>query len=382
MKTDWLIVGAGFTGAVLAERIASQLGSKVTLIDKRPHIGGNAHDFINDSGILTHLYGPHIFHTNSSKVRDYLSRFTAWRPYEHRVAAIVDGKNVPLPFNLTSIETVFPTQQAARLIDLLTAHYGDGASIPILKLREEASGDLAMLADYIYKNIFHNYTIKQWGLAPDELDAMVTARVPVHVSRDNRYFRDTFQAMPLNGYTKMFAKILDHPKISLQLGTNYTEAVKTIEYDRMIFTGPIDAFFNYEFGALPYRSLRFDFHTLDKERHQETGTVNYPNDFDYTRVTEMKHLSGQLGLPKTTLVYECPQAYEPGKNNAYYPIPCATSRDILRPYEAKAAALKGKVFFAGRLGDYKYYNMDHAVARALALFDKEIVRADGDLGGI
>lgn len=372
MKTDWLIVGAGFTGAIIAERIASQLNQKVVVIDKRGHIAGNAYDYFNGAGILTHQYGPHIFHTNSKMVWDYLSRFTAWRPYFHHVLGIVDGKKVPVPFNIDSINEIFPQKHADKLIDQLIGQFGFGAKVPILKLRENADGDLAFLADYIYKNVFYNYTVKQWEMKPDDLDPSVTARVPIYISRDCRYFQDIYQAMPVDGYTAMFERILKHPNIDVRLSTDYREAVKTVRHDRMIFTGPIDELFDYRHGHLPYRSLRFDFMTIDKEWHQEVGTVNYPNEFDFTRVTEMKHLTGQEGLPKSTLIYEYPQRYEAGKNDPYYPIPCADSRDILRPYEEEAGKLKGKVFFAGRLADYKCYNMDQAAARALAVFQKEI----------
>lgn len=372
MKSDWLIVGAGFTGAVIAERIASQLNHKVVVIDKRPHIAGNAYDYVNDAGVLVHLYGPHIFHTNSKFVWDYLCRFTAWRPYFHHVLGVVDGKKVPIPFNIDSINAIFPHRYADKLIDLLIGEFGYGTKVPILKLRESADGDLAFLANYIYENVFLNYTVKQWQLKPEELDPAVTSRVPIIISRDCRYFQDAYQGMPSDGYSAMFERILEHPNIEVLLNTAYCDAANTILYDRLVFTGPIDEYFDYRNAPLSYRSLRFDFVTLDKDWHQEVGTVNYPNEFDFTRVTEMKYLSGQENLPKSTLIYEYPQRYEVGKNDPYYPIPCADSAKMLRPYAEMAKNLKGKVFFAGRLADYKYYNMDQAVGRALALFQKEI----------
>ena len=367
---DWIVVGAGFTGAVVAERVASQLDQKVLVVDRRDHIGGNAYDLKAEHGILVHKYGPHIFHTNSEKVWHYLSRFTAWRPYEHSVLGEIDGKLVPIPFNLDSLEALFPAKEAQRLSGLLVETYGMEKSVPILKMRENG-GALKSLADFIYAKVFENYTLKQWSLRPEELDPGVSARVPVRISRDGRYFQDVFQAMPLEGYTAMFTRILDHPNITLALSTDYKNVPDGGA--KVIFTGPIDEYFGYAFGALPYRSLRFDFHAKPQARVQPVGTVNYPNEHAYTRITEFKHLTGQES-DSTVLVEEYPQAYEIGKNEPYYPIPTPGNADKLKPYLAAARALEGKVWFAGRLGDYAYYNMDQACARALALFEKQIAQ--------
>jgi UDP-galactopyranose mutase len=369
-RHDWVIVGAGFTGAVLAERIASQLGQRVLVIDRRDHIGGNAHDALDDAGLLVHTYGPHIFHTNSPKVWSYLSRFTEWRPYFHRVLGMVEGQLVPIPFNLNSLYALFPPRLAARLEDRLTERYAFGARVPILQLRQSTDGELKSLAQYVYQQVFEGYTKKQWGLAPDELDASVTGRVPVIISRDDRYFQDTYQAMPLEGYTRMFERMLDHPSIEVQLGSDFAD-VAPAAGARVIFTGAIDEYFRYEFGPLEYRSLRFRFDTLDVEQHQPVGTINFPNNFDYTRTTEQKHLTGQRAT-RTTLVTEYPEAHRPGENEAYYPVPREVNQQLYQRYLALAPEAEGQLFFAGRLADYKYYNMDQAVARALQLFEQKV----------
>ncbi|MGD1909646.1 MAG: UDP-galactopyranose mutase [Rivularia sp. (in: cyanobacteria)] len=371
MKVDWLIVGAGYSGCVLAERIATQLGQRVLLVERRDHIGGNAFDYYNEHGILIHKYGPHIFHTKSKKVWDYLSEFTEWRPYFHHVLGVIEGKKVPIPFNLNSLYELFPPHYAQKLEDLLLENFGFGVKVPILKLRESTSGDLGFLADYIYNNVFLHYTTKQWGLKPEELDRGVTGRVPVYISRDNRYFQDTYQAMPKYGYTEMFRRMLSHPNIKVLLNADYREVVNDIQFNRMVYTGPIDTFFDYMHGELPYRSLRFHHETLDREHYQEVGTVNYPNEYDITRITEQKYLSGQTS-PKTTLVMEYPQAYIPDKNDPYYPIPREENRKRYELYVKESQKLNGSVIFAGRLAEYKYYNMDQAALRALGLFEKEV----------
>lgn len=370
---DWLIVGAGFTGATLAERIATQLNQKVLIVERRNHIGGNVYDCYDEHGILIHKYGPHIFHTNNKEVWHYLSKFTEWRPYYHQVLAVIDGQKVPLPFNLNSLYALFPPRYAEKLADLLIAHYGFGAKIPIFKLRASSERELQFLADYIYEKVFYNYTKKQWGLEPEELDQSVTGRVPILVNRDNRYFQDRYQAIPRYGYGALIKRMLSHPNIKILLNTNFKEVENEISYNKVIYTGPIDEPFDYIHGPLPYRSLTFDFINLDKEWHQEVGTINYPNEYDFTRITEYKHLTGQQH-PKTSLSIEYPQQYQPGKNEPYYPIPQDESRKLFMVYKKEADKIKTSVFFAGRLGDYKYYNMDQAVARALELFEKEIIR--------
>lgn len=371
MKFDWLIVGAGYSACVLAERIASQLGQRVLIVERRDHIGGNAFDYYNEHGILVHKYGPHIFHTKSKKVWDYLSQFTEWRPYFHHVLGVVDGKKVPIPFNLNSLYALFPPRYAEKLEDLLLQNFGFGVKVPILKLRESASGDLSFLANYIYDSVFYRYTSKQWELKPEELDRGVTGRVPVYISRDDRYFQDPYQAMPKYGYTEMFRRMVDRSNIKVLLNADYREVINDIKFDRMVYTGPIDTFFDYMYGELPYRSLNFQFETLDREYYQEVGTVNYPNEYDITRITEQKYLSGQT-LPKTTLVMEYPQAYVPGKNDPYYPVPREENRQRYELYLKEAQKLQGTVIFAGRLAEYKYYDMDQAALRALSLFEKEV----------
>ncbi len=373
MKFDWLIIGAGYSACVLAERIATQLGQRVLIVEKRNHIGGNAYDYYNEHGHLIHKYGPHIFHTKSKPVWDYLSQFTQWRPYYHHVLGVVEGKKVPIPFNLNTVYALFPPSYATRIENLLLERFGFGKKVPILKLKESSSGDLAFLADYIYEHVFLHYTQKQWNLKPEELDSGVTARVPIYISRDDRYFQDPYQAMPKQGYTEMFRQMINHPNIKVLLNTDYREVIDEISFNRAICTGPIDAFFDYAHGEMPYRSIDFRFETLDQEHYQEVGTVNYPNDYDITRITEQKYLTGQVS-PKTTLVREFPQAYIPGRNDPYYPIPCAENRDRLALYLKEVEKLRGSVLFAGRLGDYKYYNMDQAVVRALGLFEREIAR--------
>ena len=362
---DYLIVGAGYAGAVLAERLADS-GKKILILDKRPHIGGNAFDKFDNAGILIHPYGPHIFHTNSLEVFSYLSRFTAWRAYQHRVLGLVDGNLVPVPFNLNSLRQLFPAGYAARLEEKLLGQYGYSLKVPILKMREETDPDLKYLAEYVYKNVFLGYTKKQWERTPEELDASVTSRVPVAISKDDRYFGDTHQAMPMYGYTRMFEQMLAHPNIKIMLNTDYREITSFVPFERMIYTGPIDAFFNYKYGHLPYRSLEFVHQTIQTAQYQPVGTVNYPNDYQYTRITEFKHLTGQQH-PSSSIVFEYPKA----DGDPYYPIPMPENNELYKRYE-QAAALESKVTFVGRLATYKYYNMDQIVAQALVTFKRLI----------
>lgn len=369
MKVDWLIVGAGLTGATMAERIATQRGETVLLVEQRDHIAGNAWDEYNEYGILEHKYGPHIFHTNSKEVWDYLSVFTQWRPYFHRVLGSIDGALVPLPFNLNSIDALFPVAMAARLTEKLVAGYGFGSRVPILKLRETEDADLRFLADYAYKNVFEHYTKKQWGLRPEDLSPSVTARVPILVSRDDRYFQDVYQGMPLHGYHVMVRNMLRHPKIRVLLNSRWQDIQHEVSFKRMIFTGPIDEYFEYTHGYLPYRSLRFDVKTLPIEQYQPAPVINYPNEYDYTRITEQKWLSGQAHS-HTTILSEYPMAHIVGETVPYYPIPTEENRALYKCYEQEANELAEKVLFIGRLADYMYYNMDQAVARALTISRK------------
>lgn len=365
MTLDWIVVGAGFTGATFAERMAAA-GKRVRVIERRAHIGGNAYDEANGHGILVHRYGPHIFHTNSDAVWTYLSNFTAWRPYEHRVLGLIEGKLVPIPFNLYSLHALFPIRTAARIESALIEQYGLGRKIPILKLRESQQAEIREFADYVYRNVFEGYTLKQWELRPEELSPSVTARVPVAISRDDRYFKDSYQAMPRDGYTAMFRRMLDHPNIEIILDSEWEHPKAAASGVRVLFTGAIDELLDYRFGPLPYRSLRFEERTLDKAQHQPAGTVNYPNDYEYTRITEQKIITGQQAAV-TTLMTEYPRAHKPGETIAYYPIPRDENQVLYAKYAAAVQAEFPRLHLAGRLADYQYYNMDQACARALKL---------------
>jgi len=357
---DWLIVGAGFAGSVLAERLARGSGKRVLLIDKRRHVGGNAYDHYDDAGLLVHKYGPHIFHTSSKEVFDYLSQFTAWRPYQHRVLASVDGQLVPIPINLDTINRLYNLRLTSFELEGFFAERAE----KVERVRTSEDVIVGKVGRELYEKFFRNYTRKQWGLDPSELDASVTSRIPVRTSRDDRYFTDTFQAMPLHGYTRMFERMLDHPNIKVMLGVDFREVEKAIPHEHVIYTGPVDAYFDYCHGKLPYRSLEFRFETKNVEVFQPAPVVNHPNEHPYTRVTEFKYLTGQEH-PKTSLVYEYPRA----EGDPYYPIPRPENTELYRKYQALAAATPG-VHFVGRLATYRYYNMDQVVAQALTLYAK------------
>ena len=356
---DYLIVGAGFAGATLAERLASQHGKSVLVVEKRSHIGGNAFDEYNPDGLLVHRYGPHIFHTNARRVWDYLSQFTLWRPYEHRVRASVDGLLVPLPINLDTVNQLYGLSLTAFEVDDFFARLAEPRH-PVVTSEDVV---VSRVGRELYQKFFRGYTRKQWGLDPSELDASVIARVPIRTNRDSRYFTDTFQAMPLHGYTRMFEKMLAHPRIKVMLNTDYREIADLIPFGELIYTGPIDEYFDYCYGKLPYRSLHFVHETHAREWYQSAPVVNYPNEHAYTRITEFKYLTGQEH-PKTAIVYEYPQA----EGDPYYPIPRAENAERYRQYEALARQTP-RVHFVGRLATYRYYNMDQVVAQALALFD-------------
>lgn len=359
---DYLIVGAGFAGSVLAERLASEGNKKILVIDKRNHIAGNAYDHYNDEGILVHKYGPHIFHTNSSGVFDYLSQFTEWRNYQHRVLASLDGQMVPMPINLTTINTLYGLNLTSDEVEVFFETRAEKVS-PVLTSEDVVVNKIGR---ELYEKFFRGYTRKQWNLDPSELDASVTARVPTRSNKDDRYFTDNYQAMPLNGYTRMFEQMLLHPNISVLLNTDYKDIVKEISFKKLIYTGPIDEYFDYCYGKLPYRSIKFKFETLDKNNFQPVGTVNYPNDYAFTRITEFKHLTGQVHN-KTSVVYEFPTA----EGDPYYPIPRPENAALYKKYQLLSETVPD-VIFAGRLGTYKYYNMDQVVAQALAIFKKLI----------
>ena len=357
---DCLIVGAGFAGSVIAERLASQLDQKVLIVDKRPHIGGNAYDHYNDEGVLVHKYGPHIFHTNSREVFEYLSQFTEWRSYQHRVMASVDGQLLPIPINLDTINKLYGLN--------LTSFQVEDFFASVAEKREQirTSEDVVVnrVGRELYEKFFRNYTRKQWGLDPSELDASVTARVPTRTNRDDRYFTDTYQAMPLHGYTRMFENMLDHPNIKIMLNCDYREIEAAIPYRQMVFTGPVDEYFDYRYGKLPYRSLEFKHETINAPTYQPAPVVNYPNDNLYTRITEFKYLTGQEHT-KTSIVYEFPRA----EGDPYYPVPRAENAELYAKYK-KLADETEDVYFVGRLATYKYYNMDQVVAQALTTFAK------------
>ena len=357
---DYLIVGAGFAGSVLAERLAAGSDKKILICDKRPHIGGNAYDHYNEAGILVHKYGPHIFHTNARDVFEYLSRFTEWRPYEHRVRASVDGQIVPIPINLDTINRLY----GLNLTSFEVEDFFKKVAEPCAEVRTSEDVVVSKVGRELYEKFFRNYTRKQWGLDPSELDACVTSRVPTRTNRDDRYFTDTYQAMPLHGYTRMFERMLDHPNIKVLLNCDYREVEKDIPFRQMIYTGPVDTYFDYCYGKLPYRSLEFKHETHDQPVFQSAPVVNYPNEQPYTRVTEFKYLTGQEH-PRTSVVYEFPKA----EGDPYYPVPRKENAAIYAKYKALADRTTG-VTFVGRLATYKYYNMDQIVAQALTTYGK------------
>ena len=359
---DYLIVGAGFAGSVLAERLAAGSDKKVLICDRRPHIGGNAFDHYNEAGILVHKYGPHIFHTNSREVFEYLGRFTEWRPYQHRVRASVDGQIVPMPINLDTINRLY----GLNLTSFEVEDFFKKVAEPVKDIRTSEDVVVSKVGRELYEKFFRNYTRKQWGLDPSELDASVTSRVPTRTNRDDRYFTDTYQAMPLHGYTRMFENMLDHSNIKILLNCDYREIEKEIPFRKMIYTGPVDTYFDYCYGKLPYRSLEFKHETHDVPVYQSAPVVNYPNEHLYTRVTEFKYLTGQEHS-KSSIVYEFPKA----QGDPYYPVPRKENADLYAKYKALADA-KSDVHFVGRLATYKYYNMDQIVAQALTTYAKII----------
>ena len=365
---DVLVVGAGFAGSVMAERFASDGDTRVLVIDRRAHIGGNAYDEEDAAGILIHRYGPHIFHTNSAEVFDYLSRFTDWRPYEHRVLAEVRGRQVPIPINRTTLNMLFDAELES---DADAAAFLAARAQPVDEVRSSEDVVVSAVGDELYRLFFRGYTRKQWGLDPSELDKAVTARVPTRTDTDDRYFADTFQAMPAQGYTAMFARMLDHPNIDVRLDTDFATVKHVVDFDRLVFTGPIDEYFEHCYGALPYRSLRFEHRRLPVEQHQPVAVVNYPDEtVPYTRVTEYKHLTGQIA-PVTSVTYEFPTA----EGDPYYPIPRPENQALFKRYEALALA-EPNVLFVGRLATYRYYNMDQVVGQALATYRKVKARKD------
>ena len=387
---DAIIVGAGFAGAVTARRLA-EAGLRVLILEQREHIGGNAYDEIDEAGILVQLYGPHIYHTKEEEVHRFLSRFTSWHDYRHEVVANIHGRLLPVPFNLNTLELVYGKQEAAVREKKLTEAFGYGTKVPILKLREHADPDIREIADYVYENIFLRYTMKQWGQTPEEIDPAVTGRVPIVLSRDNRYFTDTWQGMPEQGFTALFEAMLAHENITIRLGCRAQEVLEFVEGGSIrvkwetqeedysgivVYTGPVDELFDYRFGHLPYRTLKFAWERCNQVEYKTHAVVNYTVDEEYTRITEFKKFyDGAEAFPQTTIIKEYPGAYEPGQGQIpYYAI---INEENNRQYEhyLELAGQYPKLFLLGRLAEYKYYNMDAITKRALEL-SAELIRKE------
>ena len=394
MQYDALVVGAGYAGAITARRLAEDGGKKVLVLERREHVAGNAYDGLDEAGILIHQYGPHIFHTNDRRVFDYLSRFTKWRRYQHRVIANLPRDNpevvpahkttdgrffFPVPFNLDSMKNAFGMEEGKRLGQKLLDAYPAQSQVTILELRQNPDPEIAAIADYVYEHVFVHYTMKQWGQKPEDIDPNTTARVPVRLSRDPRYFQDKYQGMPLDGYTPMFEKMLDHPNITLELNTDALKRLK-LEDGRIlldgepfggtvIYSGQADELFGFRFGPLPYRTLDFGFQTLPQDAFQTHGTVNYTVDQPYTRITEFKHLTGQELPGVTTIMKEYSRAYTGADGEIpYYAVINPENNALYAKYQAEADKFPG-LHLLGRLAEYKYYNMDAIAARALTLTD-------------
>jgi UDP-galactopyranose mutase len=366
-RYDYLVVGAGFAGAVCAERLASA-GHRVLVVDRRAHIGGNAYDELDDAGVLVHRYGPHIFHTNSEAVYAYLSRFTEWRPYEHRVLASVRDRLLPIPINLDTINAFYGLSLGEEEVEPFLATKAE----PVEQVRTSEDVVVARVGRELYEAFFRGYTRKQWGLDPSDLDASVAARIPVRTNHDDRYFTDRFQVMPAGGYTALFTRMLDHPRISVILGVDWRSLDGGATYGEIVYTGPVDEFFEHRYDPLPYRSLDFEFETIAADLVQPVGTVNHPNEHAYTRQTEFKHLTGQSHA-STTVVREYPRA----DGDPYYPIPRPETKAIYERYRTLADATDG-VHFVGRLATYKYYNMDQVVAQALTVATRLVAERQAD----
>jgi len=362
-----IVVGAGISGATVA-RVLAERGEQILVIDSKTHIGGNCYDYRDANGICVHKYGTHIFHTDVEKAWRFAGRFTAWHPYMHKVVGLIDGRLVPIPFNLNSIRQVFPEALAARLEEKLVERFGFNRKVPILELRKTEDADLNFLAEYIYQKVFLIYTMKQWGVKPEELDPAVTGRVPVYVSRDDRYFQNRWQGIPQDGYTAMLERMLDHGNIDVKLGTAWNDVKAECCGMRIFYTGPIDELLDWRFGELPYRSIELEFRTYDREFFQPNAVVNYPENYDFTRIGEYKYFLDDKS-PRTVVSFEYPSAFQRGVNEPYYPIAGEENAKLYRKYLDAAHAEYGDIHFLGRLGDYKYYDMDKAIARALEVVE-------------
>lgn len=359
-----LIVGCGFSGTVLAHKIATELNQDVLIIDSKEHIGGNCYDFYDKNGICIHQYGSHIFHTNNDYVWQFLNKFASFNTYMHKVIAIIDGVGTTIPFNLRTLYDVFPQTLALRLEEKLLKRFEYNKKIPILEFQKQDDADLKFLANYVYEKVFLHYTNKQWGSNPSDVDSAVTARVPIYISCDERYFQDKYQGIPIGGYSQLIKKMLNHPKITIKLNTKYSDIKE--KFDRIFYTGSIDDFFNYKYGILPYRSVYFKLEEHNIEFYQNNSVVNYPCNYDFTRIHEYKYYLNNVSK-KTVIGKEYSEKFELGKNDRYYPIPQEDNQKLYNQYLADANKIDN-VYFLGRLGDYKYYDMDKAIERALDLF--------------
>lgn len=361
-----LVVGAGFSGAVIANLVANNLDEKVVVIDKKDHIAGHCYDYRDKNGIMIHKYGSHIFHTNSEKVWKFIRQFGDFNQYMHKVIAVIDGIETTIPFNFNTLHDVFPPTMAKRIEEKLLDRFRYNEKVPILDFQNQDDSDLKFLANYVYEKVFLNYTAKQWGVSPKEVDQTVTARVPIYLSMDDRYFQDKYQGIPLEGYTKLIANILSHQNIEIKLNKDYSDI--TEKYDRVFFTGTIDEYFDYELGQLPYRSVNFKFEEYDRDFYQKNAVVNYPCNYDFTRIHEYKYYLNDKS-DKTVIAKEYSENFELGRNERCYPVPQKENIDLYNKYLEKSRKLEN-VYFLGRLGDYKYYDMDKAILRAIELFEE------------
>lgn len=360
MNFKYVIVGSGLAGLTIAERIANVLNEKVLVIEKRSHIGGNVYDSYNKDRILIQNYGPHTFHTSNKEVYDYLSRFTEWRDYQHRVLSYVDGNYIPFPI---SVETINKLYNLNLTVDEMSS-FIDGKKVSVDTILTSEDVVLSKAGEDIYNKFFKNFTIKQWGVSPAELDKSVISRIPFRENRDTRYFTDVYQGQPLYGYTAMCAKMCANPNIKILLNVDYKEVVEDLHFETLIYTGPIDYYYNFKYGKLLYRSIRLKFETHDVESYQPVASVRYPNDYDFTRITEFKKLTGQESK-KTTILKEYPCFDE----EPFYPYPTQEYKELYSKYKYLADQ-ETKVVFVGRLAEYKYYDMDDVVEKSLQIFKK------------
>ena len=380
---DMIVVGAGYAGAVCARRLAETAGFRVAVLERRGHIAGNAYDYVNDAGVLVHEYGPHIYHTTDDRVHEFLSRFTDWTDYQHKVLANIHGTLMPVPFNHTSLKLAFGEERGEQLYQKLVDAFGQNKKVPIMDLREKNDPDLAEVADYVYENVFLHYTMKQWGQTPDQIDPSVTGRVPVFIGDDDRYVPGaTHQGMPAEGYTRLFERMLDHDLIDVYLNADARDIIEMDENivklcgrvygGEVVYTGPLDELFSLDLGALPYRTLDMVFETLDQDRFQPVATVNYTTSEDFTRITEFKLMTGQEVPGKTTIMREYSKAYTPGSGETpYYAILDPQNQDLYQRYRARVEDVTN-FHLVGRLAEYRYYDMDAVVDSALALSDELI----------